>query len=524
MKNLLGLLIIFNSAVLLAQDAQIAWQKSIGGSNNDPISIIRKTDDGGFILGGWSDSDTSGDKTENSQGGFDYWVVKVDSQGDLEWQNTIGGSGDELLQFIDPTMEGGYVLGGFSDSNISGDKTEDSQGFYDYWIVKLDENGTIEWQNTIGGNDYDMMFSVYQTADGGYIVGGNSQSGISGDKTEDIIGTTSGTDYWILKLNVTGAIEWQNTIGGAGSEDFKNMLITDDGGYIIGGSSASDAFADKTEDAVGGIDYWIVKLNDLGDVVWDNTIGGTERDGFSKIKRISDGGYLLVGNSKSNISGDKDENSLGEKDYWILKLDALGEIVWQNTIGGSDEDFARDGFELANGGFFVGGWSISDASGDKSEDGKGESDNWILELDANGDIVNDNTIGGSLDDFFTTGLEVAPGEYAISSASYSDTSGDKTVASNGGQDYWVIGLSEFLSVETFIEDQLSVYPNPVTNEITIQYDGGGIEGIGIYSTLGAFIGNLPVSDRLDVSFLSSGVYFLQINISDKTMVKKFIKL
>ena len=91
MKNLLGLLIIFNSAVLLAQDAQIAWQKSIGGSNNDPISIIRKTDDGGFILGGWSDSDTSGDKTENSQGGFDYWVVKVDSQGDLEWQNTIGG-------------------------------------------------------------------------------------------------------------------------------------------------------------------------------------------------------------------------------------------------------------------------------------------------------------------------------------------------------------------------------------------------------------------------------------------------
>jgi hypothetical protein len=154
-------------------------------------------------LGGHSESGADGDKNEASQGDKDYWVIKLDATGQtIEWQNTIGGSGNELLYSIQQTTDGGYILGGNSLSEISGDKTEASQGLSDYWIVKLDATGqTIEWQNTIGGSGPDILSSIQQTTDGGYILGGYSNSGISGDKTETLRGWV---DYWVVKLDATG--------------------------------------------------------------------------------------------------------------------------------------------------------------------------------------------------------------------------------------------------------------------------------------------------------------------------------
>ncbi len=125
---------------------------------------------------GRSYSNISGDKTENCQGGYDYWVVKLDGSGNIQWQNTIGGSDYDELKSIAQTIDGGYIFGGISHSNISGDKTEYSQGWADFWVVKLDGSGNIQWQNTIGGNHFDFLHSISQTADGGYICGGMSIS------------------------------------------------------------------------------------------------------------------------------------------------------------------------------------------------------------------------------------------------------------------------------------------------------------------------------------------------------------
>ena len=165
------------------------WQKTIGGNGMEKLLSIAQTKDGGYILGGTSSSDkTEADtpdvyaKNENSRGNLDYWVVKLKTDGTIAWQKTIGGLYVDELKSIHQTIDGGYILGGYSNSPVSGDKTENNFGLGDYWIVKLDENGTIEWQRTLGGDKDDNLFALSQTKDGGFIVGGNSNSGATNCK------------------------------------------------------------------------------------------------------------------------------------------------------------------------------------------------------------------------------------------------------------------------------------------------------------------------------------------------------
>lgn len=185
------------------------------------------------------------------------------SQTVIKWQNTIGGNGHDDLWSSQQTSDGGYILGGASYSTLSGDKTEDNLGIIDYWVVKLDSSGNIEWQNTIGGSDWDELFSVLQTSDGGYILGGESRSNISGDKTANCKG---GNDYWLIKLDDTGNIQWQKTIGGSSEDDLFGVRQTPDHGYVLAGSSYSNISGDKTENSFGSTDYWIVKTDSIGSI------------------------------------------------------------------------------------------------------------------------------------------------------------------------------------------------------------------------------------------------------------------
>ena len=199
-KILLIIAFLVSSNFTIAQAPDIEWQNTIGGFDSDDFRSIQQTIDGGYILCGSSWSGISGEKTEASQGSVDYWVVKLDATGQsIEWQNTIGGSSCDYFSCIQQTSDGGYILGGYSGSGISGEKTEASQGDVDYWVVKIDGTGqTIEWQKTIGGSEYDYLHSIQQTSDEGYVLGGNSSSGVSGDKIED--NQQGSEDYWVVKL------------------------------------------------------------------------------------------------------------------------------------------------------------------------------------------------------------------------------------------------------------------------------------------------------------------------------------
>jgi hypothetical protein len=445
-KNLLcklTLLLFFSIPNLFAQE--IEWQNTIGGSLLDDLRSIQQTVDGGYILGGFSSSGIFADKTENSFGLIDYWIVKIDSNGLIKWQNTIGGGSNDYLNSIELTSDGGYILGGYSLSNISGSKTENNLGSWDYWIVKTDSLGNIQWQNTIGGSNWDYLTSIKQTTDGGYILGGHSFSNTSGDKTEN---TNGDNDFWIVKVDSIGIIQWQNTIGGSKDDQLASIVQTSDGGYIIGGFSESNISGDKTENCLGSTDYWIVKTNATGNILWQNTIGGNGGDLLYSLEKTSDGGFILGGYSESNVSGDKIENNkgpMGTFDFWIVKLDSIGSILWQNTIGGSANDSLYAIQQTIDGQFILGGFSNSNISGDKSENNLSDilfCDFWVVKTDSFGNILWQNTIGGDLYDFIYAVEASSDGGCLVGGRSTSDISSDKSEDNIAHWDYWIVKLTE----------------------------------------------------------------------------------
>ncbi|MFI5206101.1 MAG: T9SS C-terminal target domain-containing protein, partial [Candidatus Paceibacterales bacterium] len=227
------------------------WDRRFGGTGDDQFTCFQQTKDGGYILGGSTYSGIGGDKTQATQGLHDYWIVKIDSLGNKQWDKDFGGANDENLSSLQQTKDGGYILGGWSSSGISGDKTQASWGNTDFWMVKIDSSGNKQWDKDFGGTDADGIRSLQQTGDGGYILGGFSWSGIGGDKSQASWGTV---DYWILKTDALGNKQWDKDFGGAGEDALFSLQQTMDGGYILGGVSESGVGGDKTQPAQGVYD------------------------------------------------------------------------------------------------------------------------------------------------------------------------------------------------------------------------------------------------------------------------------
>ncbi|HNV98996.1 MAG TPA: hypothetical protein PKL06_06500, partial [Chitinophagales bacterium] len=406
-----------------AQAPAIDWQASYGGTWYDFVTNISPTTDGGYILSATSSSDISGEKTVASYGSEDYWIIKIDAFGTIEWQKAYGGSGSDVAIHVEQTADGGYIIGGYSSSGIGGNKTVSTYGSNDCWIIKTNASGTIEWQKTLGGTGYEIFYAVHQTSDGGYIVGADSESGFSGNKTEASLG---GKDYWIVKLDAVGNISWQNAIGGSGSDLFADINITSDGGFIIGGNSTSGITGDKTENSNGGNDFWVLKLSSTGNIQWQNTIGGSSDDALYYCFETGDGGYFIGGSSASEISGDKTEPQFGDiigmPDMWVMKLNNSGLIEWQNTIGGNRGDVAYAGAEKSDGTFVIAGNSSTGINGDKTEPAFGAAgitDYWALHLDETGNILWQRTLGGEASEVLFCVVITPDGGCMLGGASWS---------------------------------------------------------------------------------------------------------
>jgi hypothetical protein len=416
------------------------WDKTFGGSGSDYPWATVATADGGFVIAGESISNISGEKSENGRGESDYWIIKINANGQKVWDKTFGGSGSDSPSAIVATIDGGFVIGGYSYSNISGDKSENSKGSLDYWIVKLNSNGQKVWDKTIGGNKGDWASDIIVTTDGSIVIGGYSNSNISGDKSENSKGLF---DYWIVKLNSNGQKIWDETIGGDVSDILSTIVATNDGGFVLGGGSESNISGDKSENSKGDSDYWVVKLNSNGQKIWDKTFGGSRRDAIANPAALTiivttDGGIVIAGFSNSNVSGDKSENSRGDSDYWIVKLNSNGQKIWDKTFGGGDLDIPTTIIATTDGSFVIGGYSYSNISGDKSENSKGSLDYWIVKLNSNGQKIWDKTLGGAGSDNVATIIATTDGSFVIAGGSASNISGDKSENSRGGNDYWVV--------------------------------------------------------------------------------------
>ncbi len=508
---------------VFAQKSDIVWQNTIGGGHADQAPEIIPTSDGGYIMGGVSLSNISGDKTQDSKGSWDLWIVKINGTGILEWEKTIGGADADMLKSIIQTVDGGYLVTADSYSDISGDKTENSKGETDFWILKLDAAGNIIWQHTYGGDATDYRPKAHQASDGGYIVAGNSESGVSGDKTDPSKGDY---DIWILKLDTDGNIVWQKTIGGSAGDILVSFEPTNDGGYIINAYSDSPASGDKSENSIGGEDYWVIKLNADGSIEWDRTLGGTDINTAVDAIPTMDGGYLAGGYSNSPASGNKSENPVGKFDYWLIKLDSIGAIVWDKTIGGEDDDFLTDLKELDDGSFLVSGASKSGAFGDKTDPSQGSFDSWFVKISSSGDIIGQQTIGGELFDHPDGVVITQDGGFVVSATSNSNISGDKTQDTHGNYDFWVFKMAPFaLGInKKELSTSISLYPNPSNGNFTInlgkEYTDVSVQ---IYSLLGQIISSEKYAFAKTIEQeinLSAGIYLIKVN-ADKLESRAF---
>lgn len=427
--------LLFLPATVLCQE--LLWEETIGGAKNDWLQHSFQNSQGNYVFSGYSYSNISVDKTSNSKGLGDMWIFETNPQGEIIWQKIFGGSWEDMIWKTLEFPDGTYLLAGTSYSNISGDKTENSRGDRDLWIVKLDVNKDIEWQKTYGGSRAEDLNDIIETNDGGFLISSTSKSPASGDKTTAAFGKA---DLWLLKLDSAGEIEWQKSYGGSGHDFNPRLFQTPEGNFFVGANSSSGISGNKNEVSRGLGDYWIFEISPTGDILWQKTIGGDNGDTFSDFEVTPDGGYLLAGASASKISGEKTVATRGFDDVWLVKVSKKGEIQWQNAYGGNNTDIPEDISRSPDSGYWIGAMSGSDISSDKSEPHLGGGDYWMFKISENGEMCWDKTLGGTKNEQPRTGFADSEDNYIMGGWSDSDASGDKSEDSKGGQDIWITKL------------------------------------------------------------------------------------
>ncbi len=493
MNKFLYILIVVSSS-LSAQSPEIEWQNTYiksefcGAKIRDMVS----TSDGGSIGVGDSCSD--------------YYIVKIDANGNKEWDITLGGTGTDIAESVEQTLDGGYIINGRTSSPNDGN-VQGGHGGVDFWVVKLSSTGSFVWGKCLGGYYDDFGFDIIQTADGNYVALGYLYP------TSQTTTGYGGADYWLVKLNANGNIIWQSTYGGNGDDKPNKFSQTSDGGFIMTGISLSSS--GQVTGNNGEYDAWIIKIDQDGILDWQRNIGGTDIDVINMVKETSDGNYILSGATLSN-NGDVSGNH-GEYDIWVVKMDSSGTILWQKCIGGSMRDYSTGVLETTNGDFIIGGYTNS-TDGDVNNN-FGLYDFFIVKLDTSGTII------------WTKNIGAPQGEYIQSTHFSSDNglilAGDRYTNSPLGFVGLVCKLyPENLSVVESSTNTILLYPNPSNDELNISLnsDDYRINSITVVDVFGKIIfssaGNLS---KLNISNYSSGIYYIKLVTDSETFQAKFVK-
>ena len=421
-----------NTSLAQNSELEIEHIKTLGGSKNESAQAVTKTSDGGYAILGYTQSN-DGDVRNKSNESYDYWLLKFDARNQLQWQKTYGGSDDDRGFDLIQTSDGGFAMLGKSKSNDL-DVSENS-GFDDFWVSKLDSNGSISWEYSYGFAGSDTPNSIIQTRDNGYLLTGVldvSASNGQGDRHAAVRQRHAGGDYWAVKLNSSGVREWSNYYGGSFTDTAYDAIQTQDNGYIIIGSSDSNDV--DISNSKGGYDFWVVKISNTGSLVWEKTFGGSEIDEARAITSSNDGNYLIVGDTRSddlNIS-----QNAGAADLWLIKITPEGTLLWEKTIGGTNFDVGRSVSKTQDNGFLISGSSRS--SDGNLTTNKGLNDAWVLKIDSGGNIKWHKSIGGSETDFFYDSVEL--NDQTIVAVGNSNSSNEDINENKGFTDLLILKL------------------------------------------------------------------------------------
>ncbi|HEU4496169.1 MAG TPA: T9SS type A sorting domain-containing protein [Flavobacterium sp.] len=503
----LSALLLWFLAPAPAHSQDIEWEKSYGGKHAEYLMDAQPTPDYGFILAGSSLSKRTGNKTEASRGDLDYWIWKMDENGDLDWQKSFGGSGSDFLQSIRLAPDGGYILGGTSASGNGLDKKDGSRGGSDYWIIKLDAMGGEEWQRTLGGEGQDDLLCVIPCRDGGYLAAGSSSSGAGGGKTA---GQSGNMDYWVLKLDSRGRVQWQQSYGGLYADLLRAAEATPDGGFILGGYSNSPQGGSKSIGGYGEGDYWIIKIDASGAIEWQQAFGGDKDDQLYALRQTA-GGYMAAGSSNSGATGNKSSSSRNGTDFWVLQLDAQGSILWQETYDFGKYDILTSLAESGDGGFLIGGHAQSE--GRKAKDPESVNDYIALKISASGEKLWEKAAGSSGEDILKKAIAARGGGYLMAGTSEGRASRDKK-SGIGNKDFWVVKLSDSGRKK---EDRkpIEAFPNPTArfSNVVVGYDFKTGTAT-VYDLGGRQLQHFEIQDRtvpVDLGGYPEGIYLVEIS-------------
>jgi len=358
------------------------WNKTYGGDSPDIAYAAQQTNDNGYIIAGQTSS--------FGAGGTDFYLVKTGSNGNMQWNKTHGGTGQDEAYAVRQTSDGGYIIAGSTNSF--------GARFSDFWVVKTDANGNAQWNKTYGGLRLDVAYSIQQTSDGGYIVVGSTNSFGSGNK-----------DFWLVKTDPNGEMQWNKTYGGLYDDVAYSVQQTSDGGYIVCGFTGSFG--------AGYEDFWLVKTDSNGKMAWNRTYGGKNSDYAYSVQQTSDNGYIMAGDTYSLGAG---------LEVWLVKTDFSGNMQWNKNYGGSLDDGAYAVQQTRDGGYIIAGFTDSFTN---------NRDIWLIKTDSSGNVEWNRTYGGKEKDEACAVQQTNDGGFMIAGTTYS-------FGATWDPDFWLIKLTE----------------------------------------------------------------------------------
>ena len=402
----------------LSAQFELEWQKIYGFNNkSESTKGIIALPDGGVVAGIARNTNDSG-----PLGNTRVEMIRYDASGNQIWQTTLGNPGNDHLNDLVGLPDGSMVMVG--QTNTPGERTQ-------LWVVKLNSTGTVLWEKKIGGSDSDWGTSILPTSDGGYLLTGKTAS------TDGIVNNRFGSrTSWVVKLDANGNVQWNRTYGGFGVfDDLYSAVETPEGDFVIGGGSFG--FGEDVPETKGDYDFWVFKINPTGDIIWSNVYGGFGPEAVGRINLLADGSMILSGHSNSHATGDVSAATPANTNFWIVKIDANGTLLWEKTIGGDFFENYGDTQINAAGEIFIVGSSNS-TNGDFSQN-NGEYDIWVLRLDPNGNVLDKKNYGGSKGE--SASVLKLNGNNLIVGGSTSSNDGD-VIGFTGGlsSDAWILNL------------------------------------------------------------------------------------